>query len=66
MDVGHVGLTSFIRAIGLLALQLVHPCLHRLLIHALKGGHNASNAALDLSSALLSSSPCAGADGFAD
>jgi hypothetical protein len=56
MDVGHVGLTSFIRAIGLLALQLVHPCLHRWLIHALKGGHNASNAALDLSSALLSSS----------
>jgi hypothetical protein len=32
----------------------------------LKGGHNASNAALDLSSALLSSSPCAGADGLAD
>ena len=51
MDVGHVGrdVLHSRENIGLLALQLVHPRLHRRLIHAvLNGGHHAGDAALDL------------------
>lgn len=50
MDVGHVGrdVLHSRENIRLLALQLIHPRLHRRLIHAvLNGSHDADNAALD-------------------
>ncbi len=51
MDVGYVGrdVLHSRENIGLLALQFVHPRLHRRLIPAvLNGGHHAGNATLDL------------------